>query len=251
MSTNIATMPSASVPATSRYADFAESASSRTRLGEMLKFNKGDYLVGKDGASLALGTNLVAVMPTLEIYWQKWWGAKPVAERPIRGGRPYRDELGDTDPELWETDPVTAQRREPWQKTAELVLVDPSNDAVYTFTTSSTGGRDALGMLARAFDKARAQHPDSLPVIELGSGSYLHSNRSIGRVKVPELKVVDYVDSFRFIQLIAAERGELVEDRRPPSAEAPSTSPNRPKLQTVTSGYSPIEDDIPFACEGR
>ena len=74
----------------SRFLDFAAAASDHSFDGKLLKFNKGDYLVGADGTALPEGTQLVPVMNTASVFWQKWLDGRPVDYRRIEGFRPPR-----------------------------------------------------------------------------------------------------------------------------------------------------------------
>jgi hypothetical protein len=47
-------------------------------IGEQLKFVKGDWLVGKDGDSLPLGTKLVFNLDSATNGWQRWEDGKVV-----------------------------------------------------------------------------------------------------------------------------------------------------------------------------
>src|SRR5262249_24197401 len=109
------------------------------------------------------------------------------------GHRPKRrSDLGDLDKENWEHD--DDEPKDPWQWTNYLVLRRVSDGAVFTFTTSTKGGIDAIAELSKEYGKAMRQRPDQDPVIELDVGSYLHRDRSIGRVKYPVLnKIVGWV----------------------------------------------------------
>jgi hypothetical protein len=108
---------------------------------------------------------------------------------------PDRDDLGDNDKQLWETN-NDGSPRDPWQETYKLTLrsvEDPSDDdAAYTFTTSSKGGRRAMKKLSRIYGKEGIRmRPGQLPIVELDYSSYQHSD--FGRMKSPEFKVVGWV----------------------------------------------------------
>jgi hypothetical protein len=77
--------------------------------------------------------------------------------------------------------------RDPDQYTYYLMMKDPDYaedkcDGVYTFVTSSNGGRGAIRDLRKAYErKVRERRPDC-PIIVLEVGSYMHRDRSFGRV---------------------------------------------------------------------
>src|SRR5262249_31892144 len=149
---------------------------------------KGDFVSGAYNDEVPLGTKFQAVMSRLNAGWVKWQDNRP-AER-IMGAvgesfqPPRRAELGDQDKQLWETD-NEGRPRDPWQFGNELVLIAVEDGKLYTFTTSSRGGLNAIGELCKTFGKMNRQQPDKIPVIELDVGSYQHSNRAFGRIKYP------------------------------------------------------------------
>ena len=51
------------------------------------------------------------------------------------------------------------------------------------------------------------QYPDQLPVIKLDSSSYLHSDRSRGRIKYPVFKQIDWVARGPYDELLSNEDG--------------------------------------------
>jgi hypothetical protein len=73
---------------------------------------------------------------------------------------------------------------------------------LYTFTTATKGGLGCIGKLCKDYGKGMRQHPNQLPVIELDVGSYLHSKRSLGRIKYPIFKHVRWVARGPFDELL-------------------------------------------------
>jgi len=177
---------------------------SRQFVGELLKFSKGDYTVGREGTELEPGTELVAVMDSLVVGWTKWRDGMPVDERVglVQTFQPpQRAELGDNDADLWERDDDD-KPRDPWQFGNRLVMVGVEDQAVFTFTTSSRGGLSAVGELAKAYGRRLHAHPDEYPVVELGVSSYQHRVKSYGRIKVPVLRIASWTDAGRYRSLI-------------------------------------------------
>jgi hypothetical protein len=181
--------------------------------GELLKFSKGDFFSGRDNKMNAAGTRLVANMDSLESGWVRWDSGKPVEYRMVRIAKGFtpaqRRDLGDNDRNLWTFD-EDGNPRDPWQKTENVVLADPRDGTVYTFTTSSVGGREAVQKLAVDYARARQRHPDKWPVIELGVETYVHTNKTFGRIKTPKFTIVDFV-----------EKGSTAPYRAPADTEAP------------------------------
>jgi hypothetical protein len=89
------------IPAENPFSDYGSEAFASTIVGQLLKFNKGEWLVGREEEALPEGTELVAGMPTLQSGWMKWTDGKPAESRMgLRsdGFRPdSRDTLGDDD----------------------------------------------------------------------------------------------------------------------------------------------------------
>jgi hypothetical protein len=72
-------------------------------------------------------------------------------------------------------------------------MIDPEDsEVVYTFTTSSRGGVSAVAKLVGEFGRGVRMHPGQLPIVEIGSGSYQHKDRSLGRIKFPTFKIVGW-----------------------------------------------------------
>ena len=180
------------------FAQYAEAASANQIEGKLLKFSKGDWTYGVDGLELPAGIRLVALMNTLTIGWQRWFGGKPTDTRfgLVANGYqpPNRQELGDQDSSLWEAD-ANGDARDPWAFVNRLVLIHPDDSAVFTFSTSSRGGINAIGELCKKYSRAV---PGKYPLVSLEVGSYSHSDRSIGKVKFPTFNVVEYVDAAPF-----------------------------------------------------
>jgi hypothetical protein len=149
---------------------YANSAMAHNLIGTLLKFSKGDYLAGQDSRAIAVGTRLIANMDSFAIGWVRWSNGRPAEQlmgrvvdcfKPVR-----RSDLGDNDSDLWETDDKGAPR-DPWQFTNNLVLADPENGELFTFSTSSLGGRRAVEKLCQLYGRELSRHVDEWPVIEL------------------------------------------------------------------------------------
>jgi len=197
----------------------------RAFAGELLKFLQGDFLAGQENREIPLGTRLAALMPTLEIGWQRWDDNRPGERRMglVSEGfvPPKRSELGDLDERLWDVD-SDGKPRDPWQFSNQIVMIDPADgDNVYTFTTSSKGGLGAIGELCRTYGKNLRQQPERIPVIALDAGSYQHRDKSRGRIKFPVFRIIDWAPESDFTAALALARGEpeqadLLPDNKPP-----------------------------------
>jgi hypothetical protein len=180
-------------------------------IGSLLKFSKGDWLAGPDGEEIAAGTELVAVVPGTLDGWVRWEDNRPVEQ--IMGllvegfVPPVRSTLGHDDKSVWEID-AAGKPRDPWQPTIYMPMSSLNAEKVFTFTTSSDGGRrHAVGPLCKEYGGRIRQHPDELPIVKLHQGSYLHSDRSIGRIKYPELPASRWVKADKYLAAVADVAG--------------------------------------------
>jgi hypothetical protein len=206
------------------FLDFeGEQISERYIVGTLLKFNKGDFLAGQENMEIKVDTQMVCNMNNLLIGWIRWEDQKPVEHRMglvVDGFKPAkRDTLGygykpgdmakyppnvalaDDDDEAidrsdWPVDETSKQPRDPWVFSNYLVMKDPTiadvDEGIYTFATSSTGGRNTVFDVRKWYGQKMSQHPDDFPVVLLKVGSYMHSNKSFGRIKIPVLKPIGW-----------------------------------------------------------
>ncbi len=171
-----------------------------------LKFKRGHYYAGPDEDEVPLSTRLVANMREEKFGLRRWWDGQMTEEVMVLARDnmkpPNRSELGDTDRSLWETNDH-GEPRDPWQFTHTLPLKSAETGEDYLFTTSSNGGIKAMGKLLKAYGTEYRQKPGKVPVIELQADDYAHSNKAYGRIDVPVLPLVDWVDE---AELITAEK---------------------------------------------
>jgi hypothetical protein len=220
---------------------YGEAATHRNIIGELLKFSKGDWMYGQDNTDVPVGTQFVANMDELLIGWIRWQDNKPtdhvMGKVSLGYQPPRRNELGDTDDHEWEVDD-NGKPRDPWQLSNYLLVKGMADGELYTFTTGSKGGRDAVGDLCKAFGGVMAQHPDEYPVVAIGVRSYEHPNRSYGRIKTPEFKIVGWLGKDTF----AADLGEVEPGDEPMKPEpAPAPAPKPAKPTPVPPAPSPVE----------
>jgi hypothetical protein len=75
-----------------------------------------------------------------------------------------------------------------------LPMLDSSHD-VFTYSTTSGGGRDCLANLLDAWVQNKMAHPEDankLPMVTLSSDSYVHSE--YGKINVPMLEIDEWVE---------------------------------------------------------
>lgn len=226
-------------PGANHFQAYGDQASQRSIVGKLLKFSKGDFLCGENDEEVDEGTRFVANMDELMVGWIRWSDSKPTDQimgRVAEGYQPpRRNELGDDDKSRWEVD-EQGRERDPWQFSNYLILKAEEGDELFTFTTSSRGGLNAIGELCKAYGKAMRQKPDEYPIIALGVGSYQHSNKAYGRIKFPIFEIVGWAAKTDFAEALAAEGGgeETADDATKAAPAAASKKAAAPKAAAAT-----------------
>jgi len=203
------------------FEEYGDQISSRNIVGQLLKFSKGDYMSGQDNVEIPIGSKMIANMDELLLGWIRWEDSKPAEQHmgrlidgfkaPARNELGFGYELGEEEPSDmsdWEIDETTKEPRDPWQFTYYLVMKDPTkldaaddgdSEGTYTFTTSSSGGKQAIGDLCKVYGRKRREgYKEHYPVVALKVGSYNHSNKKFGRIKFPVFPVVGWFAKTKF-----------------------------------------------------
>jgi hypothetical protein len=217
----------------------------------LLKFSKGDYVFGQNAEMVPIGTEVVAIMEEFMTGMIRWSNGTPterlmgtVASRYIP---PRRADLGDTDKSLWEVDD-RGDPKDPWQLSNELPMVMRADIAkIFTFTTSSRGGLGALGELCKVYGRHMRTNPNDYPIVRLDVGSYMHPNKSYGRIKFPKFELIGWTDKGPYEAAVngnapvAGTDHELTEAIEHQKKERAARSARRaPALATAG------DDDVPF-----
>lgn len=182
------------------YEAYGEAARQTSITGKLLRFNKfGEFTAGRDKEPVPYGTKLIAIMPSIMIGWMKWSDeGAPDARMGLLEDNyapPGRSELGDNDQSLWPRDD-RGSIRDPWQRANTMIMVAEKDfDQQYTFSTTSKGGRDAVGDLCKDYGRHRRLRPNELPVVRLDSGSYRHPNRSFGEIRTPVFQITSWINN--------------------------------------------------------
>lgn len=217
-------------------------------VGTRLKFNKGEWLAGKEEEAVALGTRLVAAMQWLQVGWVKWWEGQPVKTiLGLKGEKmpdgtwkkfipPDRSTLGDLDKEDWEE--LNGQKRDPWQRCDYLLLADPNTGDIYTFMPSSKGGRDAVIDLSKIYGTNIRIEPNAIPVVALKSESYKH--KEFGKVYKPVLELVEWVDAdeVNFKPEDDAEAEEAAVAAKPAAKKKTAVKPTEQRSKPVRPAHT-------------
>ena len=106
----------------------------------------------------------------------------------------------------------TGKERDPWQRTNYLLCKGLNDGELYTFTTSSKGGLDAVARLCKDYVPFLAQRPNDWPVIEIGTDSYAHPNKDFGRIKVPTFKIVGFEPKAVFAPDLGEQHQVVMDD---------------------------------------
>jgi len=199
-------------------AAYADAIAPQYIIGEMLRFSKGDWLLGDN--TVPAGTQFTANLDELMAGWIKWLDSKPVEHIMARvaDGIPpkKRTDLGDDDKSQWELD-KDGNPRDPWQFTNYLPLINEKSE-LFTITTSSRGGLGAIADLSRRYARHRKRHPNVFPVIALNVDSYQHKIRELGRIKFPVFEPAGYTPKTDFRAALAAA-GLIAADPVPTEAD--------------------------------
>jgi hypothetical protein len=186
-------------------AAYADAVAPQYIIGEMLRFSKGFYYVGKKEEPLPIGTTFTVAPDELLAGWIKWFDSKPVEHEMVRvedGVLPkQRGELGDTDPSQWPKD-KDGKAKDMWQFTNYLPMMDEGGN-LFTFTTASRGGISAIAQLLKRYANHRKRHPNVFPLIALNVDSYQHKDRNLGRIQIPVFEPSGYAPKTDFLAALA------------------------------------------------
>ncbi len=124
----------------------------------------------------------------------------------VEGFQPAkRDELGYEDRKEWEKG-TDGNVMDPWQFTNTILLKTPGkNGDLFTFNASSKGAIGAIGKMCTAYGKDMRERPNEYPIIKLGFGSYMHSNKAFGKIKFPEFEIVGWASKKEFDDVMKAD----------------------------------------------
>jgi hypothetical protein len=152
------------VPTKNPFEAYADGADSSTIIGALLKFSKGDWLVGRDGEECN-EKELVAVVTAMLHGWVRWADNRPAEQAMglLAEGfvPPDRASLGHDDRSRWEVDGA-GKPRDPWQLTVYMPMASLDGKSVYTFTTSSDAdGRGPSRRFAASTAPASGNIPTS------------------------------------------------------------------------------------------
>jgi hypothetical protein len=193
--------------------DYDEPGASPIRGGNA-KFDAGAYAVGKEKALLAPERKFIVLDKSAG--WQflkKDCPAEWVMQVPGKP-QPERPECGD------ESDwPVGLDGKPscPWKWTQFLYLMDVDSGETLTFSTSTSGGKIAIGDLTQQIKSMRGMQPGAMPIVELQS---VQMPTKFGKKPRPFFKIVSW-------------RNRASADEQPPQLEAPEYDNSREYEENV------------------
>jgi hypothetical protein len=160
----------------------------------ILKCEKGDWYLGQGKEEIKHGTRFALNMSEAQWGWLLWRDKKVDDRRmaAIASGQPIpaRGSLGHDDKDLWDRG-ADGKPIDPWSKTIELPARELDGEQREVMMSgSSKGWEGCCKALFKAFGEGMRANSGKIPIVELSSGKYTHSDYGI--VKVPVLNIVDW-----------------------------------------------------------
>jgi hypothetical protein len=172
---------------------YVDSVAPSTIAGQLVKFNKGLFVVSETGDELGPDDDYTALCDETLVGWIRFNGEGVPPDRHqgllYRGFQmPARESLGDLDPSTW-PEGLDGKPSDPWQHQQCLVLQSAATQSLYTFTTSSDTGRRAVGNLLKHYNRMERRGLDAYPVVRLKQSGFNHKDARVGWVPTPSFVV--------------------------------------------------------------
>lgn len=162
-------------------------------LGKILKFKKGNYLIGDD--EISLGTKFIVHTNAWLKMWLKFVDHKVADRKAYRvalGEKPpAREELDDLDKSLW-SDGIDGEPADPWTQQYMIPFENISSGEIVIFTTSSVGGRRAVSDLCLAYARRAKKGCRGHPIVTLAARPM---PSKYGKVPAPVFKIISWDDA--------------------------------------------------------
>jgi hypothetical protein len=185
--------------------------------GRLVKFNKdGKFAAADTGDVINENTDFIALCDEVLVGWIKFNGENAPPDR-IQGllfdgfVMPPRDTLGDEDQAQWEKG-LSGLPQDPWQHQMSVVLQEAASLEIFTFTTTSTTGRRAVGNLLRHFERLQRADTGLYPIVRLKSGGFQHKDPRVGWVATPQFVVVGKAPKNTAVKPDTSLRGDMDDD---------------------------------------
>jgi hypothetical protein len=165
---NALTPTSSNLPATADGWDAAANDTSASPAkGSSIKFDAGAYFIGREKTLVEPERQFVAIDVREGWLFLKKDCPAEYSMRAINGAKPPRPESFANSSE-WPTG-LSGEPEDPWKYAKFLYLLDPLSAEIFTFTSSTTGGRIGLSDLADQIQLMRRTRPGAVPIVELQS----------------------------------------------------------------------------------
>src|SRR5262249_54927239 len=186
-------------------ARFQQAAAHNSRpsfFGKILRFRKGDWLLGQEREQIPDTSRWIGIMGEARHGFIKWetvtdedGNTKKVPVHvvgKISDGYqpPPRDTLGDNDKSQWKIG-LNGKPEDPYKPVVYLPLLSLDGEKVMTFTTSTPTGLPRFWQLVDKYQWIGQRHLGQYPVIELRASGY--DDRRYGWVRVPDFEIVGWV----------------------------------------------------------
>ena len=150
--------------------------------GDSIFFKKGTWYRGENAFDTR-GLTFVANIAEAYTGWTRWEGKRPTEhkyQRLVDYTREVpRAALGDLDRNAWEADD-RGMPHDPWQISDRIVLRSAERpDELFTFISSSKGGRNALAKLMKKVARSPQAKEGRYPIIELDADTYDHEKYGV------------------------------------------------------------------------
>jgi hypothetical protein len=157
--------------------------------GEPLRFKDGVFLQGFDKIEVEMGTVFRIAPTSVQDGFMRWENGKPVDWKLREWFKPgqlpiYRDTLGDMDESQW------PDGKDPWAYTLLLAMKD-AEGVLFKFSTSGVSAANSVKRTLREWRRERDKHPGLVPVVALGSSSYVHKVHK-STVRFPTFEIVGW-----------------------------------------------------------
>jgi hypothetical protein len=185
-----------------RFRDTAADNSRVSFFGKIMRFRKGEWLLGQEKEKVPDRSRWIAIMAEARHGWIKWTTVTLEDGTPKRVpvhtiGKivdgyqpPARPLLGDMDQSKWKLG-LNDKPEDPLKKVVYLPLLSQNGEKVMTFTTNTPTGLPRFWQLMEKYAWIGKKHLGQYPIIELRASGY--DDRRYGWVQVPDFEIVGWV----------------------------------------------------------
>jgi hypothetical protein len=218
-------------------------------IGGMIKYHNHVYTLNK---TEPVPPDITLLVIRIITCWVRWWDHAPTEHRVTRSGQlhPQRDDLPDQDETLWQLGLDGKNVADPWKDTRYMHLINLQTGQDYTLVTDTNGGRMAVGELKSSIGNVRRAHPEALPIIKFGDGTF--KSKQFGEIPRPVLIIVSWHKGLKEVPA-QSDQQLLAPAKEKPDAFAKSAE--KPTEQIVSelppvSLAEEMDDAIPNFDEG-